>query len=226
MQKNLIEKKPTFHDFDAENIEKSINYSGVYKENLIKKKKKQEQDEQMLKNKKKLLARVKILESNSFISRASVKDQDQAVISSLNARPKSNTISDELAAYNLDDLKTSPPVGWKRPTSRATLVAKAMLQAKKQPNEKHNHSHHKPRAKTDKEIYLEAIYREDIAGQIFMKYLLNKNKVFAVNRLKCLQELIKYKDLFYDENFNQEAVKRYALVRNAFYLIDILKILA
>lgn len=32
-----------------------------------------------------------------------------------------------------------------------------------------------------------------------------------MNRLKCLQDMIKYKDLFYDENFNQEIAKKYAL---------------
>jgi len=40
-----------------------------------------------------------------------------------------------------------------------------------------------------------------------------------VNRLKCLQELIKYKDLFYDENFNQETVKNYARVNRIFLII-------
>jgi hypothetical protein len=36
---------------------------------------------------------------------------------------------------------------------------------------------------------------------------------FAINRLKCLQELMKYKDLFFDqENFNQENAKAFAFV--------------
>lgn len=39
----------------------------------------------------------------------------------------------------------------------------------------------------------------------------NKKK-FAINRLKCLQELMKYKELFYNENFNQENVKYHAVV--------------
>ena len=107
-----------------------------------------------------------------------------------------------------NNFKTSLPVGWKRPISKVTKMVQAMMDDR----DDQASDAEKNKLKMDKEIYLEAIYREDIGGQIFMKYLSNKNKLFATNRLKCLQELIKYKDLFYDENFNQEVVKKCGLV--------------
>ena len=33
------------------------------------------------------------------------------------------------------------------------------------------------RSKNDRDLYLEAIYREDSSGKIFMKYLMSKNKI-------------------------------------------------
>jgi hypothetical protein len=113
-----------------------------------------------------------------------------------------------------NNFKTSLPVGWKRPISKVTKIVQAMMNER----EDKTSDAEKNKLKMDKEIYLEAIYREDIGGQIFMKYLSNKNKLFATNRLKCLQELIKYKDLFYDENFNQELAKKCALVSSFSFL--------
>ena len=56
----------------------------------------------------------------------------------------------------------------------------------------------------------------------FFKYIFFVKFVFkfATNRLRCLKELIKYKDLFYEDDFNQEAVKKYAFVSR---LIDCTK---
>lgn len=35
------------------------------------------------------------------------------------------------------------------------------------------------RSKNDRDLYLEAIYREDSSGKIFMKYLMSKNKIVS-----------------------------------------------
>lgn len=118
-----------------------------------------------------------------------------------------------LEMYELvEDFRTGPPVGWKRPASTTSLMVRKMLE-----NRQNNLIDAHKRAaskinKLDKDFYFEAIYRDDYGGQIFMKYLKSKQKKFAINRLVCLKELMKYKDLFYDDNFNQEAVKLHALV--------------
>ncbi|RNA26889.1 regulator of G- signaling 22 [Brachionus plicatilis] len=201
-QKVLGKQNQVLSDLDAENIDKSLRIKFNLKSSLVKPNESQ-------RFKKKNLSKVKILENNSFVlSKSSNQKFDQgSEAASFNMRPRSNAYLDELIGYDLDDFKTSPPVGWKRPISRATQIAKKMCENQKNAEAKSG----KHRNKTDKEIYLEAIYRQDISGQIFMKYLLNKNKIFAVNRLKCLLELMHYKDLFYDDNFNQEDVKKKAL---------------
>ncbi len=119
-----------------------------------------------------------------------------------------------LEGYDLvDDFKTGPPVGWKRPASTTSIMVRQMLEQRNQSYFEDRSSHVEvERNKFDKDIFFEAIYREDLGGQIFMKYLIAKHKRFAVNRLKCLKELMKYKDFFYDDNFNQENVKLYAFV--------------
>ncbi len=80
---------------------------------------------------------------------------------------KQNKIIAGLEAYDLDEYKTSPPIGWKRPASTTSIMIKKMMDAKKQHGAT-NDSTPKQRNKFDKDIYLEAIYREDVGGQIFM----------------------------------------------------------
>lgn len=166
-QKALGPKNQNLSDLDAENIDKSLRIKFNLKSNLVKQNESQ-------KLKKKNSSKVKILENNSFVlSKSSNQKFDQAsVAASFNIRPRSNAYLDELIGYDLDDFKTSPPVGWKRPISRATQIAKTMCENQKNSETKNS----KQRNNTDKEIYLEAIYRQDISGQIFMKYLSNKNK--------------------------------------------------
>ncbi len=117
-----------------------------------------------------------------------------------------------LEGYDLvDDFKTAPPIGWKRPASTTSVMVRHLLEQRNQSYFENKNVETK-REKFDRDIFFEAIYREDLGGQIFMKYLIAKHKRFAVNRLKCLKELMKYRDLFYDDNFNQENVKLYAFV--------------
>lgn len=166
-QKVLSKKNQVISDFDAENIDKSLRIKFNLKSNLTKHIESQ-------RSKKKTPAKVKILESNSFVmSKSSIQKVDQySEAASYNMRPRSNAYLEELVGYDLDDYKTSPPVGWKRPISRATQIAKTLCENQKIREEKTS----KPRNKSDKEIYLEAIYKQDISGQIFMKYLCKKNK--------------------------------------------------
>ena len=95
---------------------------------------------------------------------------------------KEKVTNPELAGFDLDDVfKTSPPVGWKRPASRATMLAKMLVNEKRDETFKNVASikviKKQKKIRMDKEIYLEAVYNEDIAGQIFMKYLINKKKL-------------------------------------------------
>ena len=176
---------------DVENIEKSL----TYKEDLSKK----ERDlmtieEKLLGNRKKLGSRVKIYESESVLlakRKVTNKKPKSAGVYLSNDGKKEKTANKRpnLEGYDFDHFKTSPPVGWKRPPSRATLLAKAILENKentlssrdtvdtRQSSAKLLNKQQAKRSRLDKEIYLEAIYREDIAGQIFMKYLNNKNKL-------------------------------------------------
>jgi hypothetical protein len=98
---------------------------------------------------------------------------------------KEKVTNPELAGFDLDDVfKTSPPVGWKRPASRATMLAKMLVNEKRDETFKNVASvkviKKQKKIRMDKEIYLEAVYNEDIAGQIFMKYLVNKKKLVIV----------------------------------------------
>lgn len=121
-----------------------------------------------------------------------------------------------LEMYDLvEDYRTGPPVGWKRPASTTSIMVRKMLENRQ--NGLMEAKRTMPKiGKFDKDIYFEAIYRDDYGGQIFMKYLKSKEKKFAINRLLCLKELMRYKDLFYDDDFNQEAVKLNALVSQVY----------
>lgn len=180
-QKNLLSVKQNLNDFDVENIEKSLNHRHNVKNKSAKLDKLKDEENLLKINKKHTQSRVKIFESSSFsMSKNANLKQDlvSTTLGSFNSKSKANNLSNELSGYDLDEFKTSPPVGWKRPPSRATLMAKAMLENKKSSNGK---STTKTRSNTDKEIYLEAIYREDFAGQIFMKFLTTKNKTVRNN---------------------------------------------
>lgn len=94
-------------------------------------------------------------------------------------------------------------MGWKRPASTATVMIKNMIDNKE--NKKSSIDDGIKRKKMDKEIYLEAIYKyfiveiifkflkltsintqsDDVAGQIFKKYLISRNKSVSLKfRLK------------------------------------------
>lgn len=204
--------KNTFTDLHAENIEKSLNYHSMVQSTMLK-------QESALALNRKLLSkrkRVKIADNGKEKNQIEALEAQLAALSSQTNFTKQRRTSylKELTGYELNydpRFKTTPPVGWKRPPSRATRVFNTLMDTnqKKQPSVDED----KPKSRDDREIFLEAIYTEDVAGQIFMKYLVNRNKTFPLNRLKCLLEIIKYKDLFYDENFNHENTKNVARVR-------------
>ena len=102
---------------------------------------------------------------------------------------KSNKVSKSilgLEGYELDDYKTSPPVGWKRPASTTSIMIKQMFDNKQNALTKSAES--PKRSKLDKDIYFEAIYREDVGGQIFMKYLISRHK--SVIEIKLIYAII------------------------------------
>lgn len=97
-------------------------------------------------------------------------------------KPKYIPQSSGLEGYDLvDDFKTGPPVGWKRPASTTSIMIRKMLDNKQTLNEKK--STEQKRSKFDKDIFLEAIYHEDYGGQIFMKFLSSKRKIVSYLRL-------------------------------------------
>jgi hypothetical protein len=237
VQKNMIHAKQRSHiDLDIENIEKSIHLKYNKNERKTNNEGSIEENERLLLSKLDK-SDVKAIEAAKKVPRPKL----QSEYTSLNITKKYVTRVDSIDVIQppqplakndnpyshlpandpyrklgilfdcyqtTNNFKTSLPVGWKRPISKVTKIVKAMMDER----DDEASDAEKNKLKMDKEIYLDAIYREDIGGQIFMKYLSNKNKLFATNRLKCLQELIKYKDLFYDENFNQELVKKCGLV--------------
>ena len=188
-QNTLVDKRAkqtSAIDLGAGNIEKSLTYESNFKKNLnmltI--------EEKLIRNRKSLSSRVKIYESSSVLlsKRKTQKEGSSFVKFSQNKMydndKKEINKNPELAGFDLDEFKTSPPVGWKRPASRATLIAKMLVNGKQDQIRNTASSRYvKQQRKTrmDKEIYLEAIYREDIAGQIFMKYLINKKKLVIIN---------------------------------------------
>ena len=97
-------------------------------------------------------------------------------------KPKYITKSTGLEGYDLvDDFKTGPPVGWKRPASTTSIMIRKMLDNKQSLNEKKNSE--QKRNIFDKDIFLEAIYHEDYGGQIFMKFLASKRKIVRILKL-------------------------------------------
>lgn len=105
-----------------------------------------------------------------------------------------------LKGYDLRrDYKTSPPVGWKRPPSQATQLARSIFEKSSLRQDEaaigsassqadaSGSSARKSTTKTDRDLYLEAIYREDSSGKIFMKYLMSKNKIVCFFRSLILK---------------------------------------
>jgi hypothetical protein len=158
-------------------------------------------DDKLLKKRKNLKVKIVLNDLVSY-------KQEKATAASLSlkreldqrSQERRDAYLSELGNYSLSgDYKTSPPIGWKRPPSTATKFFNMLMENQKEPLEQSltrssSASHfnsdstaslaaHKNEAeKKDKfhrEIYLEAIYREDIAGQIFMKYLVQKNKIVS-----------------------------------------------
>ena len=176
-------KQSSTNDIGAGNIEKSLTYESNYKQRLNK----MSIEEKLIGNRRCLTSRVKIYESASLLlsKRKTQKDLDRSAFIHLNTNKhygdkKETYKNPELAGYDLDEFKTSPPVGWKRPASRATLLAKMLVNGQQDQLRNVASSRlikQQRKTRMDKEIYLEAIYREDIAGQIFMKYLINKKKL-------------------------------------------------
>ena len=161
---NHLDFKRNFNDLNAENIEKSLSYrlhccadrSAVAAE--------VRSTDKLLKKRK----QVKII-ADKTLSYKEEKEQSKAEAKSKERR---NVYLKDLTDYALNDYQTSPPVGWKRPPSRATRLFQMLIDKNEEKD-----PHRQPVEKRDvKEIYLEAIYREDVAGQIFMKYLSNRNK--------------------------------------------------
>jgi len=173
------------NDLGAGNIEKSLTYESNFR-NL----KTLTIEEKLIRNRTRLASRVKIYESDSLLlsKRIPSKSFDRSTYVKLNESnnkyftKKEKFTNPELAGYDLDDVfKTSPPVGWKRPASRATIFAKMLVNEKRDDVSRNIASSkvikQQKKVRMDKEIYLEAVYREDIAGQIFMKYLISKKKL-------------------------------------------------
>ena len=77
-----------------------------------------------------------------------------------------------LEGFQTRDLrfKTSPPVGWKRPPSLTTLIAKRMIE---------NEQEGRQLLPVDmsREVFMEIVYRDRHAAHIFMKYLASRNKI-------------------------------------------------
>ncbi len=154
-------KRPILNDLDAENVEKSLQLNYKPKPKVV------EQTEEESKVKK-----PKPLEPN-LLKKVTL---DAKALETVKKKPRRIY----LEGYEYGPYKTTPPVGWKRPVSRATLIAQNMIENQAQTEDILSKEERK--AKHSKEIYLEAIYREDLAGQIFMKYLMSVNKlVFALN---------------------------------------------
>lgn len=164
-------------DLDAENIDKSIRQTAVAANGneLIK----------MPLSNGKLIATGDRSTGGKLLHNRKNQTQQRVRIDESNHFKKTSTggstgserrIPTGLEGYELDEYKTSPPVGWKRPPSKATIVAK-MIYDNDKPSTTSASKNPKKRNKYDKEIYFEAIYSEDLAGKIFMKYLINKSKI-------------------------------------------------
>ena len=86
-----------------------------------------------------------------------------------------------LEGYDLvDDFKTGPPVGWKRPSSTTSVMIRKMLDNRQNNLMSEQKKNDNNRRYLNKDIYFEAIYREDLGGQIFMKYLSAKRKTVSI----------------------------------------------
>ena len=167
-QKNLLEgRKLITNNLDAENVEKSLKNAEnlqiafeLKQANEIIIKKKHE-------SKKKFLPKLKI----RLTSRRRQLPKDTMSMKSMIETSKTKRETG-LEGYENEDGKAYSPVNWKRPVSNTAILIKQMMDYREDTklNEELN------QGKRDKEIFFEAIYREDIAGQIFMKFIKNKNK--------------------------------------------------
>lgn len=181
-------------NLNAQNIEKSLTFQKIEplaRKGILNRSKSSKANETNASSKK-LLKNRKNLENNNQQLR-SVKIVENDSITKKKSLSSKNRIPVGLEGYDLkDDYKTSPPVGWKRPPSQATLVAKMIYEngssriKKADSGENQEAAENKEvglgaakKSKNDRDIYFEAIYREDLAGKIFMKYLINKNKIVS-----------------------------------------------
>jgi hypothetical protein len=138
--------------------------------------------------------KLKLKENKTEVQRNKKKLSRQNKQNSINKQiSDSQSETDEYNEQYIEEFKTSPPVGWKRPASRATLFVKALIDDDQieEENSKEKDSNkviskllnRQEKKRIDKEFYFEAIYREDFSGRIFMKYLLSKNKMVYSNAL-------------------------------------------
>jgi hypothetical protein len=195
VEKNVDVKK-NFNDLNAENIERSLTYRMIQGKSAIRYALISDSTEKLLKKRKK----VKIAESMLTYKEEKILQEAEAAkaraAAAANNGPDRLSYMKELTGYVMSgEYQTSPPVGWKRPPSRATRMFQMLIDnGSKQGREnaksvagQSGEAASKTPEKTvnDKEIYLEAIYNEEIGGQIFMKYLINRNKI--VNYLKIIK---------------------------------------
>ena len=245
-----IDKRKDFNkvnevDLNAENVDKSILISkDTHLINEIHKKREEELRLHLKEIELKMLKQKLAQEENERLER--MKRENKQIdyekynkIARNKEKEKSRPYLAELALkYNLyENYKTSPPVGWKRPTSTATLALKMLYdqdrpnlnrtptamtmttattasQVKRAssaraqqigldsarlvaPSAKQRLTNHpanvsvkliekQEKNRSNKDVYYEAIYNDDVAGQIFMKYLVNQNKsVSLVTRFKA-----------------------------------------
>ena len=173
-QSNLVREQTRQHvGFDAENIEKSLSFKLSDK---AKDKTKKEEESKIKGNK--LLKRRQNVDQKAEVKETSARNKS----SPAGKRQQQNQTPPGLEGYDLkEDYKTSPPVGWKRPPSQATMLARSIYEKTAGKSDEAA-----KRSKTDREVFLEAIYREDSTGKIFMKYLSSKNK------LVCIKFILKH----------------------------------
>ena len=167
-QRKLIgERRVNTNNLDAENIEKSLRHAENVKEMMDLKRSNEASKAKQAEEKRKPLPRLKT-ERIKRTRPTPLKEplmSKSMVVSSRTARR-----DPELEGYEMDEGRTRSPITWRRPISNTTLMVKKMMDEAEKTEKSRNEG------RLDKEIFFEAIYREDLAGQIFMKYLITRNK--------------------------------------------------
>jgi hypothetical protein len=106
----------------------------------------------------------------------------QQTISDLDRSQLKTPLGYESSVHPFDKYKTSPPVGWKRPKSSASIFVETIIKDNLKTNtnikndNKQNLIQQQNKNRLDKEVYFEAVCHDNSAGQIFMKFLISKDK--------------------------------------------------